>query len=139
MCLPNEVLVFGDCAVNPNPTRIRSPISPSVPRPLLRRFGIEPPGRVAVLFDRHIRQRTRCRGHRRGRSPGPRTRPELPVDGPLQYDAAVDPASQASNGRTSPVAGRATVLIFPDLRTGNNTYKAVQRSSAPSPSARCWS
>ena len=62
--------------------------------------------------------------------PGSRKRaPELPVDGPLQYDAAVDPDVARTKLPDSPVAGRATVLIFPDLQTGNNTYKAVQRSS----------
>ncbi len=55
--------------------------------------------------------------------------PELLVDGPIQYDAAVEPSVAATKMRDSPVAGRATVLIFPDLNTGNNTYKAVQRSA----------
>lgn len=55
--------------------------------------------------------------------------PELPVEGPIQYDAAVDPAVAATKLPGSPVAGRATVLVFPDLNTGNNTYKAVQRSA----------
>jgi phosphate acetyltransferase len=55
--------------------------------------------------------------------------PDLLVDGPMQYDAAVDPSTGASKAPGSPVAGRATVLIFPDLNTGNNTYKAVQRSA----------
>jgi phosphate acetyltransferase len=55
--------------------------------------------------------------------------PDLPVDGPIQYDAAVDPTTAASKMPESRVAGRATVLIFPDLNTGNNTYKAVQRSA----------
>ncbi|MEI2777203.1 MAG: phosphate acyltransferase [Tetrasphaera sp.] len=55
--------------------------------------------------------------------------PELPVEGPIQYDAAVDPDVAASKLKGSPVAGRATVFVFPDLNTGNNTYKAVQRSA----------
>jgi phosphate acetyltransferase len=55
--------------------------------------------------------------------------PALLVDGPIQYDAAVDPTTAASKMPDSKVAGRATVLIFPDLNTGNNTYKAVQRSA----------
>jgi phosphate acetyltransferase len=56
-------------------------------------------------------------------------RPDLPIEGPLQYDAAVDPITGASKLPGSPVAGRATVFVFPDLNTGNNTYKAVQRSA----------
>jgi phosphate acetyltransferase len=56
-------------------------------------------------------------------------RPDLPVEGPIQYDAAVDPSVAATKLPGSQVAGRATVLIFPDLNTGNNTYKAVQRSA----------
>ena len=55
--------------------------------------------------------------------------PDLLVDGPIQYDAAVDPTAAAAKMPDSKVAGRATVLIFPDLNTGNNTYKAVQRSA----------
>jgi phosphate acetyltransferase len=55
--------------------------------------------------------------------------PDLPVEGPIQYDAAIEPSVAATKLRDSPVAGRATVLIFPDLNTGNNTYKAVQRSA----------
>ena len=55
--------------------------------------------------------------------------PELPIEGPIQYDAAVEPSVAATKLRESAVAGRATVLIFPDLNTGNNTYKAVQRSA----------
>jgi phosphate acetyltransferase len=55
--------------------------------------------------------------------------PQLPVEGPIQYDAAIEPSVAATKLADSPVAGRATVLIFPDLNTGNNTYKAVQRSA----------
>ncbi len=63
-------------------------------------------------------------------------RPDLKLEGPIQYDAAVDASVARSKMPDSEVAGQATVFIFPDLNTGNNTYKAVQRAPAPWPSAR---
>jgi phosphate acetyltransferase len=129
MCLPDEVVIYGDCAINPQPgadeladIAIQSAAS-------ARTFGIEP--RVAMIsfstgtsgsgsnVDK-VAEATRIVRERV---------PELAVDGPLQYDAA----AVASVGQTkrpgSPVAGRANVFIFPDLDTGNTTYKAVQRSA----------
>lgn len=129
MCLPDQVLVYGDCAVNPDPDvetlcdiAIQSADS-------ARRFGITP--RVAMLsystgdsgsgsdVDK-VRQATLLVQKRR---------PDLSVDGPLQYDAAAIAEVAAQKAPNSPVAGRATVFIFPDLNTGNTTYKAVQRSA----------
>jgi phosphate acetyltransferase len=130
MCLADHVLVYGDCAVNPDPTAEQlADIAISSARTALQ-FGIEP--RVAMLsystgesgtgadVDK-VRAATAL-VHQRA--------PELLVEGPIQYDAAVDPHVAATKLKDSVVAGRATVLIFPDLNTGNNTYKAVQRSAS---------
>ncbi len=129
MCLADRVLVYGDCAVNPDPTAEQLADIAISSAETAGLFGIEP--RVAMLsystgesgtgsdVDK-VREATRLVRERR---------PDLLVDGPIQYDAAVEPSVAASKAPDSPVAGRATVLIFPDLNTGNNTYKAVQRSA----------
>ena len=130
MCLADRVLVYGDCAVNPDPTAEQlADIAISSAR-TAQQFGIEP--RVAMLsystgesgtgadVDK-VRAATAL-VHERA--------PDLLVEGPIQYDAAVDPRVAATKLKDSPVAGRATVLVFPDLNTGNNTYKAVQRSAS---------
>jgi phosphate acetyltransferase len=129
MCLADRVLVYGDCAVNPDPTAEQlADIAISSAETAVQ-FNIEP--RIAMLsystgesgtgsdVDK-VREATRLVRERR---------PDLLVDGPIQYDAAVEPSVAKSKAPNSPVAGRATVLIFPDLNTGNNTYKAVQRSA----------
>ncbi|WP_156664805.1 phosphate acetyltransferase [Mycobacterium sp. 852002-51057_SCH5723018] len=129
MCLPDRVLVYGDCAIIPNPTPEQlADIAISSARTAAR-FGVEP--RVAMLsystgdsgagaeVDK-VRAATELVRSRE---------PQLLVEGPIQYDAAIEPSVAATKMRDSPVAGRATVLIFPDLNTGNNTYKAVQRSA----------
>lgn len=129
MCLPDRVLAYGDCAIIPNPTPEQlADIAISSARTAAQ-FGIEP--RVAMLsystgdsgtgadVDK-VRTATELVRQRN---------PDLPVEGPIQYDAAIEPSVAATKLRDSPVAGRATVLIFPDLNTGNNTYKAVQRSA----------
>ncbi|MEV7246791.1 phosphate acetyltransferase [Streptomyces sp. NPDC093248] len=129
MCLADKVLVYGDCAVNPDPNAeqladiaIQSAVTAA-------RFGVEP--RIAMLsystgtsgsgadVDK-VRQATELARSRR---------PDLKIEGPIQYDAAVEPSVAATKLPGSEVAGQATVLIFPDLNTGNNTYKAVQRSA----------
>jgi phosphate acetyltransferase len=129
MCLPDRVAVFGDCAVNPNPTAEQLAEIAISSADSSRRFGIEP--RVAMLsyssgtsgegadVDK-VRQATQIVRQ---------LRPDLLVEGPIQYDAAVDPAVGQQKLPGSPVAGQASVLIFPDLNTGNNTYKAVQRET----------
>ncbi|MDN4480905.1 phosphate acetyltransferase [Demequina muriae] len=129
MCLADRVLVYGDCAVNPDPTAEQLADIAISSAETARQFHIEP--RVAMLsystgssgtgsdVDK-VREATRIVRERR---------PDLVVDGPMQYDAAVEPSVAASKAPDSPVAGRATVLVFPDLNTGNNTYKAVQRSA----------
>lgn len=129
MCLEDRVLVYGDCAINPNPTAEQlAGIAISSARTAIR-FGIEP--RIAMLSYstgesgagddvETVRTATALVRQRE---------PNLPVEGPIQYDAAADAGVAATKMPGSPVAGRATVFIFPDLNTGNNTYKAVQRSA----------
>ena len=129
MCLPDRVAVFGDCAVNPNPTAEQlAEIAISSAESSLA-FGIAP--RIAMLsyssgssgegadVDK-VRQATQLVRAKR---------PDLKVEGPIQYDAAVDPLVGRQKLPGSEVAGQASVLIFPDLNTGNNTYKAVQRET----------
>lgn len=129
MCLPEQVLVYGDCAINPDPDPAELADIALQSAATAEAFGI--PARVAMLsystggsgsgsdVDK-VREATRLA--RAGR-------PDLLIDGPLQYDAAADPGVAKSKAPDSPVAGRATVFIFPDLNTGNTTYKAVQRSA----------
>ena len=129
MALADRVLVYGDCAVIPEPTVEQLADIAISSAETARRFGIEP--RVAMLsystgesgsgadVDR-VREATALVKKRA---------PELPVAGPIQYDAAADPSVGESKMPGSEVAGRATVFVFPDLNTGNNTYKAVQRSA----------
>jgi phosphate acetyltransferase len=129
MCLADRVLVYGDCAVNPSPTAGQLADIAISAAATARMFGIEP--RIAMLsystgesgsgedVDR-VREATRTVKERR---------PDLLVEGPIQYDAAVDAAVARTKLPESEVAGRATVFIFPDLNAGNNAYKAVQRSA----------
>jgi phosphate acetyltransferase len=129
MALADRVLVYGDCAIIPEPTVEQLADIAISSAATARQFGIEP--RVAMLsystgesgsgadVDR-VRAATELVKQRA---------PELPVAGPIQYDAAADPTVGASKMPGSDVAGRATVFVFPDLNTGNNTYKAVQRSA----------
>jgi phosphate acetyltransferase len=129
MLLPDEVIVYGDCAVNPNPTAEELADIALQSAASAEAFGIEP--RVAMLsystgvsgsgsdVDRVI-EATRIARERA---------PQLAIDGPLQYDAAAIASVAAAKRPDSPVAGRATVYVFPDLNTGNTTYKAVQRGA----------
>ncbi|GHH70332.1 phosphate acetyltransferase [Streptosporangium violaceochromogenes] len=129
MCLADRVLVYGDCAINPDPDAEQlADIAISSAR-TARRFGIEP--RVAMLSYSTGRSGTGADVDkvRRATALVRERAPDLLVEGPIQYDAAVDPGVAAAKLPGSEVAGRATVLIFPDLNTGNNTYKAVQRSA----------
>jgi len=129
MCLADRVLVFGDCAVNTNPDAQQLADIAISSAETAAMFGIEP--RVAMLsystgesgkgkdVDK-VREATGI---------AQRLRPDLMIEGPLQYDAAVDDTVAKIKMPNSQVAGHATVFIFPDLNTGNNTYKAVQRSA----------
>jgi phosphate acetyltransferase len=129
MCLADRVLVYGDCAVNPEPTADELADIAISSAATARQFGIEP--RVAMLSYSTGSSGTGAGVDRvRAATAAVRDRaPELIVEGPIQYDAAVDAGVAAAKLPDSEVAGRATVLIFPDLNTGNNTYKAVQRSA----------
>ncbi|HET6561156.1 MAG TPA: phosphate acetyltransferase [Marmoricola sp.] len=129
MCLAHQVLVYGDCAVVPDPTSEQLADIAVASAATAAAFGVEP--RVAMLSystgssgsgtdvekvsaaTRLVRERA----------------PQLPVEGPIQYDAAIDSAVAQTKLPGSAVAGQATVFVFPDLNTGNNTYKAVQRSA----------
>ncbi|WP_455360912.1 phosphate acetyltransferase [Streptomyces sp. SYSU K21746] len=129
MCLADKVLVYGDCAVNPDPNAEQLADIAVQSAATAAQFGVEP--RIAMLsystgtsgsgadVDK-VRKATEIVRERR---------PDLLIEGPIQYDAAVEPSVAATKLPGSAVAGRATVLIFPDLNTGNNTYKAVQRSA----------
>ncbi|MEU7998352.1 phosphate acetyltransferase [Micromonospora sp. NPDC049060] len=129
MLLADRVLVYGDCAVNPDPDAAQLADIAISSADTAARFGIEP--RIAMLSYstgssgsgadvEKVAAATELVRERR---------PDLLVEGPIQYDAAIDPAVAATKLPGSDVAGRATVFIFPDLNTGNNTYKAVQRSA----------
>ncbi|MGB8019988.1 MAG: phosphate acetyltransferase [Candidatus Nanopelagicales bacterium] len=129
MALEDRVLVYGDCAVNPDPNAEQLADIAISSAETARAFGIEP--RIALLSYstgtsgagadvEKVRAATEIAKQRR---------PDLAIDGPIQYDAAVDASVAKSKLPGSQVAGRATVFIFPDLNTGNNTYKAVQRSA----------
>jgi phosphate acetyltransferase len=129
MALADRVLVYGDCAVVPDPTAEQLADIAISSAATAAQFGIDP--RVAMLSYssgesgsgadvEKVRTATTLVRERA---------PQLLVDGPIQYDAAADAAVGASKMPGSDVAGRATVFVFPDLNTGNNTYKAVQRSA----------
>jgi len=129
MCLSDRVLVYGDCAVNPDPTAPQLADIAISSAGTAEQFGIDP--RVALLS-----YSTGTSGSgadvekvRAATDLVHELRPDLLAEGPIQYDAAVDPLVASTKLPDSPVAGKATVLIFPDLNTGNNTYKAVQRSA----------
>ena len=130
MCLADRVLAYGDCAIVPDPTSEQlADIAISSARTAAQ-VRHRSAGGHAVVFDRHKRAPapTSTRSGRQ-RNWFANASPDLLVDGPIQYDAAVEPSVAKTKMPDSKVAGRATVLIFPDLNTGNNTYKAVQRSA----------
>ena len=129
MCLADRVLVYGDCAIVPEPTSQQLADIAISSAATAQAFGVEP--RIAMLsystgesgsgpdVDR-VREATRIVRERA---------PELKIEGPIQYDAAIDSTVAKVKMPGSEVAGRATVFIFPDLSAGNNAYKAVQRTA----------
>jgi phosphate acetyltransferase len=129
MCLENQVLVYGDCAVNPDPTAEQLADIAISSAATAAAFGVEP--RIAMLSystgtsgsGTDVQKVSEATALVKERAPN------LLVEGPIQYDAAIDTAVAHTKLPDSTVAGRATVFVFPDLNTGNNTYKAVQRSA----------
>ncbi len=129
MCMPDRVLVFGDCAVIPNPTADQLADIAISSAHTAETFGIEP--RIALLS---YSTGTSGKGADvdvviEATNTAKERAPELLLEGPIQYDAAVDFDVARTKLPDSKVAGQATVFVFPDLNTGNNTYKAVQRSA----------
>ncbi|MCP3944145.1 MAG: phosphate acetyltransferase [Desulfobacteraceae bacterium] len=129
MCLWNQVIAYGDCAINPDPDARELAEIAITSAETAKMFGIEP--RIAMLS-----YSTGSSGKgkdvekvRDATTLVRKKHPELLVEGPIQYDAAIEPNVARTKMPDSLVAGKATVFIFPDLNTGNNTYKAVQRSS----------
>ena len=129
MLLPDQVLVYGDCAINPDPSAEQLADIAIQSADSAAAFGIEP--RVAMISYstgtsgtgddvEKVRQATEIAQSKR---------PDLLIDGPLQYDAAIMESVAKKKAPNSQVAGKATVFVFPDLNTGNTTYKAVQRSA----------
>jgi phosphate acetyltransferase len=129
MLFPDRVLVYGDCAVVPDPTSDQLARIAIASAATADRFGVEP--RVAMLSYSTGESGTGAAVDkvREATALVRAARPGLPVEGPIQYDAAVDTGIATAKLPSSPVAGTATVFIFPDLNTGNNTYKAVEQSA----------
>ncbi|MBU1707403.1 phosphate acetyltransferase, partial [bacterium] len=129
MCLPDRVLVYGDCAVNPEPTSEELADIAISSAETTASLGIEPI--IAMLsystgasaegpMVSKVAEATRIAQEKR---------PDLLIEGPMQYDAAISPETAKAKMPDSKVAGRATIFIFPDLDAGNTAYKAVQRSA----------
>ena len=129
MCLPNRVSVFGDCAVNPNPTSEQLADIAISSAETSKMFGIEPKIAMLSYSSGSSGEGEDVDKVRKATEIVRQKRPDLKVEGPIQYDAAVDPSIGKKKMPNSEVAGQASVLIFPDLNTGNNTYKAVQRET----------
>ncbi|WP_347051907.1 phosphate acetyltransferase [Flavobacterium olei] len=129
MCLEDRVSVFGDCAINPNPTAEQlAEIAISSAESSLA-FGIEPKIAMLSYSSGSSGKGDEVDKVRTATAIVKEKRPDLKIEGPIQYDAAVDLTVGKSKMPDSEVAGQASVLIFPDLNTGNNTYKAVQRET----------
>jgi len=129
MCMDTRVLVYGDCAVNPNPNSEQlADIAISSAR-TAQLFGIDPVVAMLSYSSGASGAGADVEQVRKAVEIARQRQPDLKIDGPIQYDAAIDATVGGKKMPESEVAGRATVFIFPDLNTGNNTYKAVQRSS----------
>ena len=129
MLMPDQVLVYGDCAINPKPTSEELAQIAIQSADSAKAFGLDP--KVAMIS---YSTGTSGKGEdvdkvRDAAKLAQEARPDLLIDGPLQYDAAIVPDVAAQKAPGSKVAGQANVFIFPDLSCGNCTYKAVQRSA----------
>lgn len=129
MLLPDRVLVYGDCAIVPNPTAEQLAEIAITSADSAKAFGIEPKVALLSYSSGNSGSGADVDKVRAATAIVKEQRPDLLVEGPIQYDAAVDPVVGSKKMPNSPVAGQANVLIFPDLNTGNNTYKAVQRET----------
>jgi phosphate acetyltransferase len=129
MCLPEQVLVYGDCAINPEPNAEELADIAIQSADSARAFGIEPKVAMISYSTGSSGVGADVEKVRKATEIARAERPDLLIDGPLQYDAAAIESVAAKKAPGSPVAGQATVFIFPDLNTGNTTYKAVQRSA----------
>ncbi|MDR1083624.1 MAG: phosphate acetyltransferase [Deltaproteobacteria bacterium] len=133
MCMADKVLVFGDCAINPNPNPQQLAEIAVISAQTARAFGVEP--KVAMLSYSTGASGTGpdvdavLEATKLAQESAPRLYPDLPLDGPMQFDAALDPKTAKGKMPASKVAGQATVLVFPSLNAGNIGYKAVQRTS----------
>jgi len=129
MLLPEQVMVYGDCAVNPDPNDEELADIALQSADSATSFGIEPKVAMISYSTGSSGSGSDVEKVRSATTLAQAKRPELLIDGPLQYDAATTASVAASKAPNSPVAGQASVVIFPDLNTGNTTYKAVQRSA----------
>jgi len=129
MCLEDRVSVFGDCAINPNPTAEQLAEIAISSAESSAAFGIEPKIAMLSYSSGSSGKGDEVEKVRAATEIVKQKRPDLKIEGPIQYDAAVDLSVGKSKMPDSEVAGQASVLIFPDLNTGNNTYKAVQRET----------
>ena len=129
MCLPDRVLVFGDCAVNPDPSAEQLADIAVSSVETAKMFGIEPYVAMLSYSTGESGKGEEVEKVRKATSLVKELRPDIKIEGPIQYDAAIDVGVARTKLPGSEVAGHATVFVFPDLNTGNTTYKAVQRSA----------
>ena len=129
MCLEDRVLVYGDCAINPNPNAEQLAEIAISSAQTAKAFGIEPKIAMLSYSSGESGKGEDVEKVRKATQIVKANNPDLKVEGPIQYDAAVDLEVGQKKMPGSEVAGQASVLIFPDLNTGNNTYKAIQRET----------
>jgi phosphate acetyltransferase len=129
MCLDTKVLVYGDCAVNQDPNAKQLAQIAISSADTAKMFGIEPKVAMLSYSTGNSGKGEEVEKVREATNIVKQTRPDILIEGPIQYDAAIEPNVAKTKLPNSKVAGQATIFIFPDLNTGNNTYKAVQRSS----------